>query len=418
MFAKFKQIFNPKNKDLQKRILFTFVALFIFKLGTTIVVPGVDQVNLETSKLGFLELVNVMGGGALKQFSIFALGVVPYITASIIIQLAQMDIIPYLADLAKQGHVGRVKINRITRVVGIAMAFVQGYLMSFAYVQNGTVLEYMQFALVLTAGTALLLWIGDQITTKGIGNGISLIIMAGIIASLPTMLLSAWSILSASNLGWLLFTLFVIIYLLIITGVIFVETAERRIQVQYANKSTSVANNQNYLPFKLNSAGVIPVVFAGSLLSIPSFVAGFSKNAQLTAFINDYVSMQSPTGFLLYMLLIVGFSYFYTYLQIKPKEMADNLQKNGGYIPGVRPGTETVSYVSSVLNRLTVFGSLFLAVLAALPILFALVTSMPTSISIGGTSLLIVVGVSLETYKKIDSEITSRTYTGRRGRRR
>lgn len=418
MFAKIKQIFNPKNKDLQKRILFTFVALFIFKLGTTIVVPGVEQVNLETSKLGFLELVNVMGGGALQQFSIFALGVIPYITASIIIQLAQMDIIPYLADLAKEGHTGRVKINRITRVLGITMAFIQGYLMSFAYVQNGTVLDYMQFAIVLTAGTALLLWIGDQVTAKGIGNGMSLIIMAGIIASMPSMFVSAWEILQDSNFGVVLFILFMLLYLLLIVGVIFVETASRRLQVQYSNKSTSQLSNQTYLPFKLNSAGVIPVIFAGSLLSIPSFIAGFAKNAKFDAVVKDFLSMNSPTGFLLYVLLIVAFSYFYTHLQIKPKEMAENLQKNGGYIPGVRPGAETVAHVTGVLNRLTVVGALFLALLAAAPIMFAVITEMPSSISIGGTSLLIVVGVALETYKKIDSEITSRTYTGRRGRRR
>ncbi len=187
MFANMKQIFNPKNKDLQKRILFTLFALFIFKVGTTIIVPGIDREALGTNNLGFLGLINAMGGGAMEKFSIFSLGVMPYITASIIIQLLQMDIIPYFSELAKQGGVGRNKLNQITRVLGIVLAFVQGYMFSFAIIKNGTVLEYMEFATVLTAGTAFLLWLGDQITLKGIGNGISMIIMAGIIASLPSM---------------------------------------------------------------------------------------------------------------------------------------------------------------------------------------------------------------------------------------
>jgi len=191
MFATVKQIFNPKNKDLRKSILFTFVVLFIFKLGTAIIVPGIDKEAL-TGNLGFLEIMNAMGGGAMEKFSIFALGVMPYITASIIIQLLSMDIIPYLSDLSKQGQVGRNKLNQITRVLGIILAFIQGYMYSFTYVQGGSPIDYMQFSLILTAGTAFLLWLGDQITAKGVGNGISLIIMAGIIATLPTMFVDAW----------------------------------------------------------------------------------------------------------------------------------------------------------------------------------------------------------------------------------
>lgn len=420
MFAKFSQIFNPKNKALRKKILFTFMVLFIFKLGTTIIVPGIEQVKLETERLGFLELVNIMGGGAMAQFSIFGLGVIPYITASIIIQLGQMEIIPYLADLAKEGYTGRVKLNKITRVLGIFMAFIQGYMMSFALIKNGTVLEYMSFATVLTAGTSLLLWMGDQITTKGIGNGISLIIMAGILASLPNMFLQAWNglITNNANLGILFFILFTLIYLIIIIGVIFAETAERRLPIQYANKSTSVLTKQNYIPFKLNSAGVMPVILGSSLLSIPALIAQVVKNKNIADFVKDYLAMDSPTGFMLYVLLIIGFSYFYTHLQIKPKEMAENLQKNGGYIPGIRPGEDTINHVSYVLNHITIVGAVMLAVLAGLPILFAMFTNLPSSVSIGGTSILIVVGVALETYKKVDSEISSRTYTRKRGRRR
>ncbi|MDD2181349.1 MAG: preprotein translocase subunit SecY [Bacilli bacterium] len=420
MFAKFKQIFNPKNKDIQKKIIFTFFALFIFKLGTTIVVPGVDQSQLGTNSLGFLELMNVMGGGALAQFSIFGLGVMPYITASIIIQLAQMDIVPYLSDLAKEGHTGRIKINQITRVLGIVLAFIQGYIMSFAFIKTGTVLEYMQFATVLTAGTAFLLWMGDQITAKGIGNGISLIIMTGIIASLPSMFVSAWEnfTVDGSVLGILIFILFVIIYLLIVIGVIFEQTAERRIPIQYANKSTSVLGKQTYIPFKLNSAGVIPVIFASSLLSIPAFFVGMFDNPAYEEFIKKYVAMDTPIGFVVYIMLIIAFSYFYTFLQLKPKEMAENLQKNGGYIPGTRPGEETIKFINGTLYKLTLVGALSLAVIAGLPIIFSIVSKLPANISIGGTGLLIVVGVALETYKGLESQLTSRTYTKRRGRRK
>jgi preprotein translocase subunit SecY len=422
MFAAFKQIFNPKNKDLQKKVLFTLLVLVIFKIGTAIIVPGIDKDSLGTDNLGFLELINAMGGGALKNFSIFALGVMPYITASIVIQLLQMDIIPYLTELSKQGHAGRVKTNQITRVLGIVLAFVQGYMMSFAFIKGGTVMDYMQFATVLTAGTAFLLWLGDQITSKGIGNGISLIIMAGIIASLPKMFVDAWGALVNTSttqgtfIGVTTFVIFVAIYLAIVIGIIYVQIAERRVPIQYANKSTSNLGKQNYIPFKLNSAGVIPVIFASALVSIPALLAQFLKNDAFSVFVSKWLSMNTMVGFILYIGFIVGFSYFYTYLQLKPKEMADNLQKNGGYIPGVRPGEETVSYVSKILNRITVVGAIFLAFIAGLPIIFGMFSSLPTSVSIGGTGLLIIVGVALESYKQLESQLVSRNYS--RSRRR
>ena len=420
MFATIKQIFNPKNKDLQKRILFTLGALFIFKLGTTIIVPGIDKNALGTNNLGFLELMNAMGGGAMEKFSIFALGVMPYITASIIMQLLQMDIIPYLADLAKQGHTGRQKLNMITRVFGIVLAFIQGYMFSFAFIKGGTVLEYMQFATVLTAGTAFTLWLGDQITAKGIGNGISLIIMAGIIASMPNMFYTAWQGFVESGMdymGILQFVLFVVVYFGIVLGVVYEQLAERRIPIQYANKSTGVLSGaQNYIPFKLNSAGVVPVIFASALISIPGLIAQVTKNEAFISFVNDWIVYTSPTGFILFIVLIFVFAYFYTFLTMKPKEMAENLQKNGGYIPGVRPGDDTAKYVTKVLSRLTVVGALLLAVLAALPILFGLFSKLDPSVTIGGTGLLIVVGVALETYKQLESQLVTRSYS--RGRRR
>jgi len=422
MFANLKQIFNSKNKDIRKKILFTLFVLFIFKLGTTIIVPGINKYELGTHNLGFLELINVMGGGALERFSIFGLGVMPYITASIVIQLAQMDIIPYLAELAKEGHTGRVKINKITRVLGIILAFIQGYIMSFAFIKNGTVLDYMQFATVLTAGTSFLLWMGDQITAKGIGNGISLIIMAGIIASVPTMFMQTWEIFTEdySSLGILFFVLFVIIYLLIVIGIIFEQSAEKRIPIQYANKSTSYLGKQNYIPFKLNSAGVIPVIFASSLLSIPAMFVGMINNSKYEEFITNYVALDTVTGFIMYFILIILFTYFYTFVQLKPKEMTENLQKNGGYIPGIRPGEETENYIKTIIYRLTFVGSLSLAFIAGLPIVFSMVSKLPANISIGGTGILIVVGVALETYNSLDSQLSSRMYTStrKRGRRR
>lgn len=424
MFARFKQLFNPKNKDLRKRILFTFVVLFIFKVGTTIVVPGIDKNSLGTNNLGFLELINAMGGGALEQFSIFALGVMPYITASIIVQLLQMDIIPYFAELSKQGGTGRAKLNQITRYLGIALAFIQGYMYSFAFVKGGTAVEYMTFALILTAGTSLLLWLGDQITAKGIGNGISLIIMAGIIATMPNMFIQTWDSMIVTDgtiqqmtFGIVKFILFVIMYIAIILGVVFVETSERRIPIQYANKSTSAkVSRQNYIPFKLNSAGVIPVIFASAIISIPGIIASALKKDGFTLFVNKWLTMTTPTGFIIYVLCIFAFAYFYTFLQLKPKELAENLNQNGGFIPGVRPGDETVKYISKVLKRITTVGALSLVIIAAIPIIFGAISSLPSSVRVGGTSLLIVVGVALETYKQLDSELIARSYT--RGRRR
>ena len=421
MFATVKQIFNPKNKDLRKKILFTFFALFVFKLGTAIVIPGINQASLGTKSLGFMELLDVMGGGALSNYSIFALGVGPYITASIIIQLLEMDIVPYLSELAKQGGTGRAKLNQITRIAGIILAFLQGYFFSFTYIGNGTVMDYMQFSIVLTAGSCFVLWLGDQITQKGIGNGISIIIMAGIVSSMPTMFKTAFTGFiggSGDVAGIIMFILYVIVYLAIIVGIIFIESSERRINVQYSTKTVSSAygGNQNYVPFKLNSAGVIPVIFASALISIPGVVATFINKAAFTDFVTKWITMTSPTGFVLYILFIFAFAYFYTFMQIKPKDMAENLQKNGGYIPGIRPGEETVDYITSVLKRLTVFGAIGLAILAALPVIFGFVTKLPSSVTIGGTGLLIVVGVSLETFKQLESQLVSRTY--KKGRHR
>lgn len=417
MFKTMKQLFTSTNKDLRHRIYFTLGALMIFILGISIRVPGTQDL---TSNLGFLELVNTLGGGALQNFSIFALGVMPYITASIIMQLLQMDIIPYFTELSKQGATGRQKLNQITRYLGIAFAFIEGYAFAFAFIgKTGDVLQYLYIATVLTAGTAFLLWLGDQITQKGIGNGTSLIIMAGIIATLPQMFIDAFSGLVSLDgtaqvitLGIVKFILFVVVYFAIVIGMIFVQESERRIPIQYANKSTSAYGKsaQSFMPIKINTAGVIPVIFASSLLTIPGILAQVIKNETFTLVVQKYLTYTTPVGFLIYVVFIFFFAYFYTFIQVKPEEFAKNLQENGGYIPGIRPGDDTKKHLSKILSRLTILGATFLVVIAGLPILFSKLTSLPTSVSIGGTGLLIVVGVALETYKQLEGSILTRSY--------
>lgn len=419
MFASMKQLLSPSNKDLRKRIYFTLMCLGLFCLGTTITIPWASAVYQE---LGFLEIFNLMSGGGLRSFSIFALGVSPYITASIITQLLQMDIIPYFKELKEEGYTGRQKINRITRYLGIIFAFLQGYILTIVYMKGMGTAEILKTSLVMTAGTCFLLWIGDQVTSKGIGNGMSLLIMAGIIQSMPSMFVTAFESLVLSGtyttlIGSLLFTLFVIIYILIIVGVVFIQIAERRIPIQYSNRTNSAYGAQtSFLPIKLNSAGVMPVIFASTLIAIPTTIVNLIGNTNAINFVNNYIEYTSLTGFILYILLIFFFGYFYTFIEMNPEEMAKNLNKNGGYIPGIRPGNDTVKYVSNIIKRLTVVGTLFLVIIAGLPIVFSKFSGLPSSVTIGGTGLLIVVGVAIETYKQIESSLVSRSY--KRGRRR
>ena len=423
MFKSIKQLFAKGNKDVRKKILFTLLILFIYKLGTSVRVPGTQNI---TEELGFLELLNVMGGGSLKKFSIFALGVTPYISASIIVQLLQMDIIPYFSNLAKEGHTGRVKLNKITRYLGIILAFFQGLVMSFSFLGEGaTTIEYLRVSIILTAGTCFLLWLGDQITRKGVGNGISMLIMAGILISTPAMINDAFGSFVVGTttqeiaLGITKFILFLVLYVGIIVGVVFIEKSERRVPIQYSNRTqTAYGAKQTYIPFKLDSAGVMPVIFASSLISIPSLIAAFIKNDNFSLFINKYINYTTVTGFILYVVLIILFSYLYTFMAtgLKPKELAENLNKQGGYIPGIRPGKETQKYIGSVLSKTTFLGALFLVIIAGLPIIVSNISSLPTSVTVGGTGLLIVVGVALETYNQIENTLSARKYE--RGYRR
>lgn len=413
MFSNLKQLFNRSNKDLRKRIYFTLFCLAVFSFGSAITVPWASTVYEE---LGFLEIFNLMTGGGLKSFSIFALGVTPYITAQIITQLLQMDIIPYFKELKEQGYTGKQKINKITRYIGVIFAFIQGYIFTIVYSGSTDWLTILKTTVVLTAGTCLLLWIGDQITKHGIGNGLSLLIMAGILQSMPSVFVNAFRELVFSEtfnniIGSLLFGSFVIVYLVIIIGMVWIQLAERRIPIQYANRTNSAyGGHQNFLPIKINSAGVIPVIFASTLITIPVTIVNLIKKESAINFVNKYIVNTSLTGFILYVGLIFIFGYFYTFLQMNPEEMSKNLSKSGAYIPGVRPGNDTIEYISNVLSKLTIVGSLFLIIIAGLPIIFSNFSGLSSAVTIGGTGLLIVVGVAIETYKQLESSLISRNH--------
>ena len=419
MFKSLHGLFSPNNKDLRKRIYFTLLVLAVFALGTNIVVPGAKQI---TESLGFLDLLNLMSGGSLKTFSIFALGVMPYITASILTQLLQMDIIPYFKDLKEQGATGRQKINRINRYLGILFAFIQGYMYSVAFM-GGTTAEIVKTTIILTAGTSLLLWLADQVTNKGLGNGVSLFIMAGIVNTLPSTFIQAFKDLVLADtftqvVGVILFIVFILAYLLILVGVVYMQISERRIPIQHTTRTdSSQAREQSYIPLKLNSASVMPVIFASAITSIPTLIGQLLNNSSVTEFAEKYIVYTTPTGYLLYIALIFLFGYVYTLMELNPKEMSENLDKNRSYIPGITPGEKTSAYLRGTISRLTVVGSLFLIVIASIPILFSKISSLSSAITLGGTGLLIVVGVALETYKQLESSVVSRSYQGSRKRR-
>lgn len=424
MFRGFSQLFKKSGKPIRKRIYFTMLCLGIFCLGTCISIPGVSVVDDIYSKLGALQIFDLMSGGGLQTFSIFALGVSPYITASIITQLLQMDVVPYFKELKEQGYTGRQKINKINRYAAIILAFIQGYMLCVLYLKNPSTIETMRFSIIMTAGTCFCLWMGDQITKYGIGNGMSMIIMAGIVQSMPNVFEKAYNGflngVYSTGVGITLFSIFVLIYIAVIVGVIIMQLAERRIPIQYANRTTSAyGSNQSYLPIKLNAANVIPVIFAQILLTIPSMIAAFAKNESAQEFITKYISYTSPTGLIIYVILILFFSYFYTFMILNPEDMSKNLKERGGYIPGIRPGEETENYISTSVSRITIVGGIVLSVLAMFPVIFQMIfksNASLSSVSIGGTGLLIVVGVAIETYRQIESRLLSTSYKEKRRR--
>ena len=414
------KILSKDAKDLRHRILFTLFCLGIYCLGTGItIVWATPWLGTLYGELDFLGVFNLMSGGGFERFSIFGLGVTPYINASIVTQLLTMDIIPYFKELKEQGYVGMQKINRITRYLGIALAFVQAYVLTVFLLGVTDVAMILKITLVMTAGTSFLLWLGDRITMKGIGNGQSLLIMASIVLSLPAVFTGAYELFIGEStyttwVGVLFFIFYLLMYLLVIVGVVWITLAERKIPIQYANKTVSAYGaKESYLPLRINYAGVMPVIFASMLLTIPSIIVNIIGNQSAIDFVNNYIMYTSWTGFILYIALIIFFSYFYTFMAMNPEEMSKNLNKSGAYIPSVRPGSETTKYISTTVSRLTLVGSLFIAILAGLPILVSNITGLDQSIAIGGTGILIVVGVAIETYKQIQSGLVSRRFAHR-----
>ncbi|MCO6334335.1 preprotein translocase subunit SecY [Staphylococcus epidermidis] len=430
MFQTFVRFFT--TKEVRNKIFFTLAMLVIFKIGTYIPAPGVnpEAFNHPQGSQGATELLNTFGGGALKRFSIFAMGIMPYITASIVMQLLQMDIVPKFTEWAKQGEMGRRKINNVTRYFAIILAFIQSIGMAFQFnnylkgqlIIEKSVMSYLLIAVVLTAGTAFLIWLGDQITQFGVGNGISLIIFAGILSTLPSSLEQfAQSVFVGqddTSLAWLKILGLIVALILLTIGAIFVLEAKRKIPIQYAKKQSAqrLGSQATYLPLKVNSAGVIPVIFAMAFFLLPRTLTLFFPKAEWAQNIADTANPSSNIGMIIYVVLIIAFAYFYAFVQVNPEKMADNLKKQGSYVPGIRPGEQTKKYITKVLYRLTFVGSIFLAAIAILPIIATKFMGLPQSIQIGGTSLLIVIGVAIETMKTLEAQVTQKEYKGFGGR--
>ena len=420
------------TKEVRNKIFFTLAMLVIFKIGTYIPAPGVnpEAFNHPQGSQGATELLNTFGGGALKRFSIFAMGIMPYITASIVMQLLQMDIVPKFSEWAKQGEMGRRKINNVTRYFAIILAFIQSIGMAFQFnnylggklIMDKSIMSYLLIAVVLTAGTAFLIWLGDQITQFGVGNGISLIIFAGILSTLPSSIEQFGQSLFVgqddTSLAWLKIAGLIVALILLTVGAIFVLEAKRKIPIQYAKKQSTqrLGTQATYLPLKVNSAGVIPVIFAMAFFLLPRTLTLFFPKAEWAQNIADTANPSSNIGMIVYIVLIIAFAYFYAFVQVNPEKMADNLKKQGSYVPGIRPGEQTKKYITKVLYRLTFVGSIFLAVIAILPIVATKFMGLPQSIQIGGTSLLIVIGVAIETMKTLEAQVIQKEYKGFGGR--
>lgn len=431
MFATLTSVF--KNKEMRNRILFTLAMLFIFRLGAQIPAPNINTNGIAESN-GLISMMNLLGGGAMDKMSIFALGITPYITASIIIQLLSMDVIPHLTELSKSGQTGKKKLDKYTRYLALVLCFIQAYTMTIALqdgngvslLVNNTFAGFLYVSTVFTAGTMFLLWIADRISMHGIGNGVSMIIFAGIVADIPYQFSEAFRSLTAglsgSGLfnGILTFSGFVLVYLVIIVLVIFVQTAVRKIPIQYTSSTIQTKNkDMTYLPLKINSASVIPVIFASAIMMAPvqivtiCFNQGWLQQTGFTKTMFNLLQMQSWESLTIYVVLIILFTFFYTKLTVDPEKISDNLSKSGTYIPGIRPGKETKEYVNKVLCRITVLGAISLAFIAVLPhIAPMLVPALPQSIRLGGTGLIIVVGVAMETTAQIKGKITQKSYQG------
>ena len=429
MFTFLKNVF--KKGELRQKVIFTLGILFVYRLGAAITIPSVNTGALSASDAtnGIFGIMNLIGGGTLERFSLFSLGVSPYITSSIIIELLSMDVIPVLSQWRKEGNTGKKKKDRVTRYVTLFLAALQGGVLTYAFdtgyniLSDSSIWTYIYVVIIMIAGSMLAVWLGDQITNKGIGNGVSLLIFTGIVSNLPTSFITTFNNLVDTSgnaidmwlgIGW--YALFVIVYLSIVMFVVFNEGAVRKIPIIYATSSNTTmrTKDQTHMPIKINSSGVIPVIFASSVLAAPRTIVSFMETSDVTNWINTIFNYQEPVGFVLYILMIIGFTFFYSNLQIDAEKISDDLKKNGGSIPGVRTGEDTKTYIKKVLNRITVVGSLSLCIIAAIPIITPIIWSQTAnaSLSLGGTGLIIVTGVALETVRQIKTHITRKEYHG------
>jgi len=414
-----------KIPELRSKILYTFVMLVIFRLGSVIPVPGIniDYVKSIVSEAGLLSFFDLFSGGAFGNMTIFALSITPYITSSIIMQLLTIAI-PSLEEMAKEGEEGRKKIAQYTRYATVILAIIQASAISIGLFR-GALIETDAFSVItvvltLTAGTAFLMWLGEQITEKGIGNGISLIIFAGIVSSIPDSIYRTFLLTRQGEISIISIIVFLILAIAIIAGVVAIQEGTRKIPVQYAKRVVGrkmYGGQSSHIPLKVNQSGVIPVIFAMSLLAFPQTIAYFfGQDSSFYVFITNWLSPNSTRiggvvlYTLLYAVLIIFFTYFYTAITFNPIEVASNMKKYGGFIPGIRPGKPTSDYLSKVLNRITLAGAVFLAIIALSPTLIMRVTGM--NINFGGTALLIVVGVALETMKQVEAQMLMRHYQG------
>ncbi|WP_314111478.1 preprotein translocase subunit SecY [uncultured Granulicatella sp.] len=418
------------TKDIRQRLLYTLMVLVVFRIGTHITVPGVNASAIESfASSGFFGILNTFSGGALSNFSIFSMGVSPYITASIVVQLLQMDILPTFVEWSKQGEVGRRKLNTATRYLTIVIGFFQAFAISFGFnayanyglINNPGISTYLLIALVLTAGTMFVTWLGDMITVNGISNGVSIIIFAGIVARMPHDIYEFYVNQLHGKVDEELYRAYgftaalAVAILLVVMLVVYIEQAQRRLPISYSKRPTG-ASEASWLPLKINSAGVIPVIFASSFIALPQTVLSavhgqYSEESwyQVATNIFDY---QKPAGASLYIFLIVVFTYFYAFVQVNPEKVAENLQKQGGYILSVRPGKDTEHYISGMLLRLSTVGALYLGGISLLPMVAAALWNLPRGLMLGGTNLLIVVGVALEISRQIEGRAIKRKYKG------
>lgn len=424
----FKEVF--KKGELRRKVVFTLGILFVFRLGAGIVIPYIDTsaITSAATSSGIFGIMNMLGGGTLEKFSLFSLGVSPYITSSIIIELLSMDVVPALTQWNKEGNTGKKKKDKVTRVLTLALAIIQGGSLTYAFDKGYSILAsssiwtYVYVVIVMAAGSMFTMWLGDQITIKGVGNGTSLLIFTGIVANLPNSFISSFKSMvtfgstykTATSLAW--YILFVLVYLAIVVFVVFEEGAIRKIPIIYATNTQTVMHTKEStnLPIKINSSSVIPVIFAVSVLAAPRTIISFMKSTSTTQMIDNILNYQKPIGFVLYIVMIILFTFFYSNLQIDAKKISEDLKKSGGAIPGVRTGDDTKKYIGTVLNRVTVVGSLFLAIIASIPIIAPEIWKMTSNnaLSLGGTGLIIVTGVALETVRAIKSMLTRREYHG------